>query len=265
MRRSMTMNSSNPVLNQKMFQGQAVVASQDGVMTLEGTINKSIISVLLVMAAAYWSYQSPAVSMPLLIPCVIVGLILAIIISVKQTLAPVLTPVYAIAEGLVLGALSLSYASLTAGSASGSFDAPLGLNHELVFQAIALTFGTLFSMLVIYRSGLIKVTDRLKMIIYTATGGIFLLYFITMIMGFFGGQMPLIHESGPLGIGISLVIVGLAAFNLLLDFDFIVKASSSGSLPKYMEWYGAFGLLVTLVWLYMEILRLLAKLARNRD
>lgn len=258
------MHSSNPVLSQKMFQGQAI-ASREGAMTLEGTINKTILSVLLVMGSAYWAYHEPSFFMPLTIPLMIGGLILALIISFKHTLAPLLTPVYAIVEGFVLGGISLLYASLTAGTGSSSFEAPLGINNEIVFQAIALTFGTLFAMLVAYRSGVIKVTEKFRMMVFAATGGICLVYLVAFVMNLFGVQMPFLHDGGPLGIGISLFVVGIAALNLVLDFDFITTASRSGNLPKHMEWFGAFGLLVTLIWLYIEMLRLLSQLARSRD
>jgi uncharacterized YccA/Bax inhibitor family protein len=131
-----------------------------------------------------------------------------------------------------------------------------------VIQAVALTFGTLFCLLAAYKSRLIKVTENFKLGIVAATGAICLIYLVSIIMGFFGASIPMIHSSGPLGIGFSLFVVTIAALNLVLDFDFIERGSEMGA-PKYMEWYGAFGLVVTLVWLYIEILRLLSKLRRR--
>jgi len=133
----------------------------------------------------------------------------------------------------------------------------------IVKQAISLTFGTLFSLLLAYKSRLIRATENFKLGVVAATGGIAVLYLISMVMGFFGARMPFIHESGPFGIGFSVFVVVIAALNLVLDFDFIENGAEAGA-PKYMEWYGAFGLMVTLIWLYLEILRLLAKL-RSRN
>ena len=133
----------------------------------------------------------------------------------------------------------------------------------IVIQAVGLTFGTLFSLLLAYKSGLIKVTQNFRMGVFAATGAIALFYLVSMVLGFFNIQIPMIHQSGPIGIGFSLFVVGIAALNLVLDFDFIEQGAHSGA-PKYMEWYGAFGLLVTLIWLYLEILRLLAKLRDRR-
>ena len=130
---------------------------------------------------------------------------------------------------------------------------------------VAVDRAALFAMLMAYRSGLIKVTDKFRMMIFAATGGICLVYFVAFVMNLFGVHMPFLHDGGPIGIGISLFVVGIAALNLVLDFDFITTASRSGSLPKHMEWFGAFGLLVTLIWLYIEMLRLLSQLARSRD
>ena len=158
------------------------------------------------------------------------------------------SPIYAVIEGVFLGVISSMMESKFPG---------------IVMQAVGLTFGVLFALLVAYKSKMIKVTDNFRLGVVAATGGIAILYFISIIMGFFGARIPFIHESGPLGIGFSLFVVVIASLNLVLDFDFIEKGAEYNA-PKYMEWYGAFGLLVTLIWLYIEILRLLAKLNSRR-
>ena len=161
--------------------------------------------------------------------------------------AGITAPIYAVIEGMILGSISAIFEKNYPG---------------IVIQAVGLTFGVLFCLLMVYKSRLIKVTDNFRLGVVAATGGIALFYFISLALGFFGMRIPFIHESGPLGIGFSLFVVVIASLNLVLDFDFIEKGAEAGA-PKFMEWYGAFGLLVTLVWLYIEILRLLSKL-RNR-
>ncbi len=183
------------------------------------------------------------------------GFIVAMITIFKPTAAPVTAPIYAALEGVFLGAISKIYDVAYAAKFAGT--------TGIVIQAVMLTCGTLFMMLFVYQTGLVRVTEKLKAGIITATGALALFYMVTMLLSLFGVQMPLIFSSSPLGIGFSLLVVGLAAFNLLLDFDFIEKAAYAGA-PKYMEWYGAFGLILTLVWLYLEILRLLQKLADRR-
>ena len=170
------------------------------------------------------------------------------LVPIKPTISPYTAPLYAVAEGLALGAIS-------------------GLMNqiypEIAIQAVCLTLGTLFTMCLVYSNGWIKVTDRLRTGLMAAMGGIFFIYLASFILRFFGVDIPYIHGNGPIGIGFSLVVVGVAAFCLLLDFDFITKGAQYGA-PKYMEWYGALGLMVTLVWLYLEILRLLSKIqSRN--
>src|SRR5690606_37262000 len=166
----------------------------------------------------------------------------------KKQWAPVTAPMYALVEGLFLGAISAMFNHLYEG---------------IVMQAVLLTFGTLFALLLAYRSGLVRATENFKLGVVAATGGVMLVYLASIALGLFGINMPMIHESGIVGIGFSLVVVVLAALNLVLDFDFIESGVEQGA-PKYMEWYGAFGLMVTLVWLYVEFLRLLAKL-QSRD
>lgn len=254
--------TSNPVLSDRMFRGE--VASTSDVMTIEGTVNKSLIAVSLTMGAAYWSFQDPAFFAPLMLPFLLGAFVVALVISFKHSWAPMLTPVYAVVEGFFLGSLSLFYAAQFA-PAVGDFEIGSSLNTSIVFQAVTLTFGTLFALLAAYRAGLIRATDQFRSMLFAATGGIAIVYLISIVMNLFGVNVPYIHDSGIIGIGFSLFVVGIAALNLVLDFDFIERASHSRSAPKYMEWYGAFGLLVTLVWLYIEVLRLIAKLQSSRD
>jgi len=221
-------------------------------MTLQGTVNKTLIlSVLLVISAgASWNLvqSNPALATILMIGSAISGLVLVLASSFKPTWAPVVAPVYGLAEGVFVGVISARYAALYNG---------------IVLQAALLTLGILFALLFAYQSRLIKATENFKLGIVAATGGIFIVYLVSMVLGFFGIQIPLIHESGMVGIGFSLVVVVIAALNLVLDFDFIENGVAHGA-PKYMEWQAALGLLVTLVWLYIEMLRLLSKL-RSRD
>jgi uncharacterized YccA/Bax inhibitor family protein len=172
------------------------------------------------------------------------GFVIALVTVFKKEWAPFTTPLYAAFEGVFLGVVSLFFNVAYPG---------------IVFNAVGLTFGVLAALLAAYSSGLIRPSENVKLGIAAATGGIALVYLVSMGLGFFGKSIPLIHGSGPIGIGFSLLVVGIAALNLVLDFDFIESGAQRGA-PKYMEWYGAFGLLVTLVWLYLEILRLLAKL-----
>ena len=253
------MRSGNPALKESTFLdlGTGAVVSRDsGAMTLNGTVNKTgILLLLAVLTAAFAWNQSITVDAaglktvaPGMIGYVlggaIGGLILALITTFKKTWAPVTAPLYALVEGFFLGAISAMYEI--------RFDG-------IVFQAVLLTFGTLFALLMAYRSGLIKATENFKLGVVAATGGIALVYLATIVLGFFNINIPLIHESGLVGIGFSLFVIVIAALNLVLDFDFIESGVEQG-VPKYMEWYGAFGLMVTLVWLYLEFLRLLSKL-----
>ena len=244
--------SSNPVLSEKIFH-----ASRNGLysetMTVNGTINKvGLLLFFLVAAASYtWGLFNDSMDsslvMPWLIGGAIVGLILAVVTVFKPVWSPYTAPFYALAEGLMLGGLS----------------AMMNLSYPgIVVQAVGLTFATLFAMLFAYKSGLIKVTQKFKTGVVVATGGIFIFYMLNWILGMFGFGLNIANDSSLLSIGISLFVVAIAALNLVLDFDFIEKGAQSGT-PKYMEWYGAFGLMVTLVWLYVELLRLLSKIARR--
>jgi uncharacterized YccA/Bax inhibitor family protein len=174
------------------------------------------------------------------------GLITAFITIFKPTAAPITTPIYALLEGLFLGTISAYFNAMVPG---------------IVIQAVGLTFGVAFVLLIAYRTGLIKATDGFKRGIIVATGGVAVFYLVSIIGSFFGGGINL-FAMGWLGIGIQLVIVVIAALNLILDFDIIERSAASGA-PKAMEWYGAFGIMVTLIWLYLEILKLLALLSRR--
>ncbi|MEL1264966.1 Bax inhibitor-1/YccA family protein [Pseudoxanthomonas putridarboris] len=251
--------SGNPALKESTFLdlGSGTVVSRDAdAMTLNGTVNKTgILLLLAVLTAAFaWSQTltptgevAPGASLYLW-GGLIGGFILAMITVFKKTWAPVTAPLYALVEGFFLGSISAIYSHLYQG---------------IVMQAVMLTFGTLFALLLAYRSGLIKATENFKLGVVAATGGIALVYLATIVLGFFNINIPLIHESGLIGIGFSLFVIVIAALNLVLDFDFIETGVEQGA-PKYMEWYGGFGLMVTLVWLYIEFLRLLAKL-QSRD
>ena len=247
----MAMRSGNPTLNEKAFSGTRAAAGAEQ-MTVMGAVHKTAVLLFLVTAAACltWSQMraNPAYAMKWSMIWALSGFVVALVTVFKKSWAPVTAPVYAVLEGLMLGVLSslfeLQY-------------------HGIVIQAVGLTFGTLAALLLAYRSGLIKVTQNFRLGVVAATGGICILYLVDIVMAFFGHRIPMIHESGWLGIGFSLFVVGIAALNLVLDFDFIEQAAGSGQ-AKYMEWYAGFGLVVTLIWLYLEILRLLAKTSRRR-
>ena len=235
--------SGNPALRGDIFTARSASASE-GVMTIQGTVNKTLILLGCTVVSAFWAWNNISVAAPLVMPAALIGLVVAIVTVFKKEWSNVTAPVYALIEGVVLGGVSFLFEMQYQG---------------IVFQAVTLTFTTLFSLLIAYKSRLIKVTENFKLGVVAATGGICLVYFISIIMSFFGARMPFIHESGPIGIGFSVFVVVIAALNLVMDFDFIENGAEYGA-PKYMEWYGAFGLIVTLVWLYLEILRLLAKL-----
>ncbi len=252
------MKTSNPALGQSTFSNLA--AQQGGLidvqdrMTLNGTVNKTGILLICSIATAAWTWHMflPQRDMTSVAPLMMLGLIggfiVALVTTFKKEWSPVTAPLYALLEGLVLGGLS----------------AMLELRYPgIAIQSVSLTFGTLFVLLIAYRSGWIQVTQKFRLGIIAATGGIFVFYLLEMILGFFGVQFMSVNGSGIVGIGFSLVVVAIAALNLVLDFDFIEQGVQYGA-PRYMEWYGAFGIMVTLVWLYLEILRLLSKM-RSRN
>ncbi len=236
---------SSPAFGSRVF-SRVEAGIQHGAMTISETVNKTYILLgLLVIAAGYtWSLGDSDTAQLFLVVSLIAGIVLAIATIIKPAWAPVTAPLYAIAEGLLLGVISRMYEVGYPG---------------LVIQAVLLTLATLGIMLFLYASRAIRVTQKLRMGIIAATGAVALVYVVSFVLALFGVSVPYIHEGGLVGIGFSLVVVTIAAFNFLLDFDFIEKGAQQG-LPRYMEWYAAFGLTVTLVWLYIEMLRLLAKL-----
>ena len=246
----LALRSGNPALTADIFTRVPPLAGHDS-MTITGTVNKTAMSlaVLLVAAMYVWG-QGAQGQLPMFWVWggVIGGFIVALATTFKPVWAPYTTPLYAALEGVALGGISYVFEQTYPG---------------IVAQAVFLTFGTLGALLFAYRSGLIRATENFKLGVFAATGGIGLVYLLSFVLGFFGISVPLIHSSGTFGILFSVFVVVIAALNLVLDFDFIEQGAERGA-PKYMEWYGAFGLLVTLVWRYLEILRLLSKL-RSRD
>lgn len=240
--------SANPALNKNTF-GSAITGTETGHMTIQGTVNKVFLMLLLVvLSASYtWKFMDAGNTTALsgfMIGGAIGGMIVAFITVFKKTLSPYTAPIYSVLEGLFLGGISAYFNAQFPG---------------IVMNAVALTFGTLFGLLLAYKSGWIKVTQNFRLGVVAATFGIAFAYFFSFILGLFGIHLGFIHGNGPVGIIVSLVIVVVAALNLVLDFDFIESGAEAGA-PKYMEWYGAFGLMVTLIWLYIEFLRLLAKI-----
>jgi uncharacterized YccA/Bax inhibitor family protein len=249
--------TSNPALGKNTFNdfaqsqygGNLVDASAR--MSLSGTVNKTGILLLCAVATAAWTWNSflqtrdPSTVYPAIMIGAFGGLIVAFVTIFKKTWSPVTAPIYALLEGLVLGGLSAIFDLRYPG---------------IAMEAVGLTFGTLFVLLLAYKSGLIKVTQKFRLGVVAATGGIMLFYFLTLLLSFFHiSFLSSVYGSGLIGIGFSLFVVAIASLNLVLDFDFVEQGVSQGA-PKYMEWYAAFGIMVTLVWLYLEMLRLLSKI-----
>jgi uncharacterized YccA/Bax inhibitor family protein len=253
--------TANPALGQNTFSdfakaqygGPLIDASAR--MSLSGTVNKTGILLLCAIATAAWTWSMfsqthdpGAVALPVMLGA-LGGFVVALVTVFKKEWSPVTAPAYALLEGLVLGGVSALFELKYPG---------------IAMEAVGLTFGTLFVLLLAYKSGLIKVTQKFRLGVVAATGGIALFYFVSMLLGFFHVTLfSSLYGSGPIGIGFSLIVVAIASLNLVLDFDFVEQGVAYGA-PKYMEWYAAFGIMVTLVWLYLEILRLLAK-TRNRN
>lgn len=244
------MRSGNPALTAKTFEG---LGAYKEAMTLEGTVNKTVLLLLIVVASASWTWQRTlgAAEPSEITPYILIGALgafaVALVTIFAKRYAGYTAPAYALLEGLALGATSALFELRYPG---------------IVLQAVGLTFGTLFCLLAAYKSGFVRPTENFKLGVVAATGGIAVLYLADLgLTLFFGTPIGFIHESGTFGILFSVFVVIIAALNLVLDFDFIEAGVANGS-PKYMEWYGAFGLLVTLVWLYLEILRLLGKARR---
>lgn len=244
------MRSSNPMLREDTFSsfGHSGTASGTSVMTIQGTVYKTAFLLTIAFLTAVFCWQQPQqTKLPLMIGGLIGGGVCSLICVFAPSWSMFLAPIYAAGEGLALGGISSLIESRYPGVA---------------MQAMTATFGTLASLLAAYATRMIRVTENFKLGVVAATGGIALMYLASFLLGIFGIQMPYVHDSGPIGIGISLVIVIVASLNLVLDFDFIESGAEHGA-PKYMEWYAAFGLLVTLVWLYIEFLKLFAKLSKR--
>src|SRR6056297_2422566 len=237
--------SGNPALSEEIFQKTGAVDTSQGTMSISGTVNKIGILFLLLLIGATISWYQPFEAFIWL--GAIGGFIVAIVTVFKKEWSPIIAPLYAALEGLFLGAISMAYANMYDG---------------IIFNAVALTLGIFAAMLITYRSGLIEVTQKFRMGIVAATGGIALVYIASIVLGFFGINLSLVTGTGMLGIGFSLIVVVVAALNLVLDFDLIERGAEAAA-PKYFEWYTAFGLIITLVWLYLELLRLLSKLQRR--
>lgn len=253
--------TSNPVFGKQVF-NRTYSDTNEGVMTINGTVNKTGLMLAIVVFAALFTWNkffaayNPSIpeaafsSVKLwLILGGIGGFITALVTTFRPQSAAISAPIYAVFEGLFIGGISAFFEAMYPG---------------LVMRAVALTFGVFMIMLFLFRSGTIRATGKLKMGIIAATGGIALVYFASFIAGMFGANLNFLYGNGPMGIGFSLVVVVIAALNLILDFDMIEQGARAGA-PKFMEWYGAFGLMVTLIWLYLEILRLLSKFASSRD
>jgi uncharacterized YccA/Bax inhibitor family protein len=247
------MATANPATNVDIYDRAGFAASAASVMTLQGTIFKTsvLLAILVAAGSVTWSrmLDSPASAYPFMLVGGIAGFIIAMVTIFKPAASPITAPLYAACQGLFLGAISAAYNAVYYG---------------LVVQAIGLTLGVLAALLILYSSRIIRATENFKIGVVAATGAIFLVYFVEIILSFFGIHIPLIHQSGMLGIGFSIAVVVIAALNLILDFDFI-ETGVQRAAPKYLEWYGGFSLLVTLIWMYLEILRLLAKLQGSRD
>ena len=242
------MRSGNPALSSKTFENLSTTSSD--VMTLDGAVNKTAISMGILLFAAYYTYSNAI--MDYILIGFIGGFVVALVTIFKKSWSPVTVPIYAVLEGLALGGISKMYAD--------------AFEPGIVPQAIMLTLGILFALLFAYKTKIIRATENFKLGVFAATAGIGIVYLVSFFMGIFGsGGLPVMDptNSSMLSIGFSLFVVVIASLNLVMDFDFIENGAANGA-PKYMEWYGAFGLLVTLIWLYLEILRLLAKLSSRR-
>ena len=243
MNKHLSYRSGNPVLTSKAFNIQSDYTDK---MTIEGTVNKTFLLLTIVMGSGYFAWTNLYASMYLVFPAFFLSIVFAVLIIFNKKWISYLAPLYAICQGIAMGLISYVFNSLYDG---------------IVITAISYTLCILFGLLSIYRLGLIKPTENFKLGVGAATSGIMMIYIADYIMGFFGTGIPVmdINNASMTSIGFSVFVIIIAAMNLVVDFDFIEEGAEKGA-PKYMEWYGAFGLLVTLIWLYLEILRLLAKL-----
>ena len=244
------LRSNNPVLKEKVFAG-AIPTGET--MTIQGTVNKTGLLLLFLVVAAAWTWgmghsETPEAAYPWVLGGALGGFVVALVTIFKKEWSPISAPVYALLEGLVLGGISAIFEKAYPG---------------IAVQAISLTFGVLFVLLLAYKFRIVQATRGFKLGVIAATGGIAIVYLINMVMSlFFHTSMSFLNAATPLGIGISLFVVIIASLNLILDFDMIETGARMGA-PKYMEWYGAFAMMITLIWLYMEILRLLSKVRRR--
>lgn len=248
--------SGNPTLSQKIF-NRSITQDEAGTMTVRGSIMKFGFLLFMVIAGAAYTWHlyytnQQSTMMTLLWVGVIGGLVSVVAISFKPTLAQYLSPLYGILEGFVLGAISAILNEAFSEKYPG-----------LVLQAVGLTFGVAIAMFLLYNFRVIKATQRFKSTVFAATLGIAIFYGLTLLLRLFHVNIPFMYDSSMLGIGISIFIVAIAALNLIIDFDMIEQGAKMGA-PKFMEWYGAFGLLVTLIWLYLEILKLLSRFAGRK-
>ncbi|MCL2800072.1 MAG: Bax inhibitor-1/YccA family protein [Endomicrobia bacterium] len=244
---------SNPLLKDSVFKNATKTSESMAIpgvrtsepMTISGVINKSMVLWALLAASAVYSWTNPHVTSGLFFPALIIGFVLALITIFNKTASPFLSPLYAVCQGLLLGYLSLVFEKQHPG---------------IVVNAVFLTIAVLFCMLAAYRTGMLRATPMFTKIVVLATFSILIVYIADILLNLFGtGRVPYIHDSGLIGIGISLLIVTVAALNLIIDFEIIAQGTRYGA-PKYMEWYGSFALMVTLIWLYLEMLRLLSKI-----
>lgn len=249
------LKSGNPTLSEKRFEKTMQGYSDGSTMTKSGTLNKFGLMMLLVIASASFTWKAAAEGkdvMPWMLGGAIGGLIVVIALSFRPQWSPIGAPIYALLTGAFVGGISAYYNNAFAEIAP-----------NIIMQAVGLTFGVVIAMFGLYHFKIIKATERFRSVVFTATAGIAIFYVLSWVLGMFGVTMPLIHENTTMGIIFSLVVVAIAALNLILDFDMIERGSEMGA-PKFMEWYGAFALVVTIVWLYIEILRLLSKIS-SRD
>ena len=246
--------SSNPALKEEIFKVEARLVQDTQPMTIQGTINKTFVLLVLVAISSAWiwslvSQGQLGIAYPMMIAGAVVGLISGIVVLFKKTWVGLLAPVYAVAQGLFIGGMSSMLEQRFPG---------------IAIQAVGLTFGTLFCLLGAYKTGWIRASDKFRAGLVSAMGGIMMLYFVSWIARLFGVSMSFMTGSGIFSIGLSVIVVAVAALNLVMDFDAIERGVKENA-PKYMEWFGAFGLMVTLIWLYVEILILLSKLADRRN
>ena len=240
--------SGNPMFSDKTF-NETIIDVNVPKMTLQGTVNKVGISLILVLISAaytwnqYFTYGPSSIG-GITIAGSLIGLVFALVTIFKKTWAPITAPLYALAKGFALGGISAMYEAQFGG---------------ITIQAVTLTFATMFGLLFAYKTGIIKPDKNFMLMVFAGTFAIFALYLVNFIMMFFGASIGFIHSNGLFGIGFSLLVVCIAALNLVLDFDYIEQGAENNA-PKYLEWYGACSLMVTLIWLYLEILRLLSKL-----